>query len=105
MFVYLRVDPASWINKLNTDHNIEPIELIKRMKKLVPGLQYIELDKGASTIVDIKANLTVSYEGILLKNFTNLNIADNKVLTTKDHFSNFIDSATLTGNNFQFINS
>ncbi len=103
MFVYLHVDPASWLNKLNQDHGLEPIEIIKRMKKVEPGLQYIELEGGSYTIVDIKANLTVSYQGILLKELKNVNIADNKILTADYHFANFIDSNKLTGDKFVII--
>jgi len=100
MFMELEVNPASWINTLNNKLGIEPIDLIARMLKYNPGTEYLVLTSGASVTFNVLANLTVSYANITLKHLTDQRIADNLELTEADHFSNFIDSDRLTGDNF-----
>ncbi|MHA1274511.1 MAG: hypothetical protein ACTSQS_13890, partial [Promethearchaeota archaeon] len=99
IFLGLQIDPASWLNILNHKYGLEPIEVIKRMKKVIPGYYYLELKEGASTIFDIYANMTIKYRGIALKNIQ-AQIADDKVLTADYHFAEFIRADRLTGDNF-----
>ncbi|MHA1291611.1 MAG: hypothetical protein ACTSQJ_02955 [Promethearchaeota archaeon] len=103
ILIALRVDPASWLNKLNNDLNIEPIEIIKRMKKLDPSGQYITFDPNGKATFNVFANFTFVYQGITLKDLTNNKIATNMTFTVQEHFSNFIDSTKLVGDNFIII--
>ena len=99
-FINLKVDPASWLQILNQDYNLEPIEVIKRMKKVEPGADYIELDEiNGKTTLNISANMTISYAGIELKDLSG-NIAPNKILTAKEHFDDFIIEEYLRGDRF-----
>ncbi|MGQ4873961.1 MAG: hypothetical protein ACP6IY_07820, partial [Promethearchaeia archaeon] len=99
MFLDLKIDPASWLNLLNK-MGLEPIEVIKRMKIYKPGYYYLEFKSGTSVTFDIRGNMTLTYKGIQLQEFKNMKIGEDKVLTADYHFSEFIRSERLTGNNF-----
>ncbi|MHA1272851.1 MAG: hypothetical protein ACTSQS_05390 [Promethearchaeota archaeon] len=99
LFLNLQINPASWLNLLNNKYGLEPIEIIKRMKKVIPGYYYLEFKSGTATKFDIYGNMTITYQGIDLKNIQ-AKIADDKVLTADYHFAEFIRADKLTGNNF-----
>ena len=69
------------------------------MKKVIPGYYYLEFKSGTATKFDIYGNMTITYQGIDLKNIQ-AKIADDKVLTADYHFAEFIRADKLTGNNF-----
>jgi len=103
MFIALQIDPASWLKILNLKYGLEPIEVIKRMKKVVPGYFYLELDDDGSSTFNIYANMSITYQGTTLKTIPNKHVGENKVLTTEYHFSNFIRAERLKGENFVII--